>query len=76
MSAYDYQELRDKAMETRDQKDIDALGEWMEVYGMDSWNGEVFDIDGGYSLRPIQKAVDFEDNGDPIQRETVGYELC
>lgn len=76
MSAYDYQELRDKAMKTRDQKDIDALGEWMEVYGMDSWNGEVFDIDDGYSLRPIQKAVDFEDNGDPIQWETVGYELC
>ena len=76
MSAYDYQELRDKAMETRDQKYIDALGEWMEVYGMDSWNGEEFDIDGGYSLRPIQKAVAFEDNGDPFQWETVGYELC
>lgn len=76
MSTYDYQELRDKATETRDQKDIDALGEWMEVYGMDSWNGEVFDIDGGYSLRPIQKAVDFEDNGEPVQWETVRYELC
>lgn len=76
MSAYDYQELREKAMNTRDQKDIDALGEWLEVYGMDSWNGEVFDIDGGYSLRPIQKAVDFDESGEPIQWENVGYELC
>lgn len=76
MSAYDYQELRDKAMETRDQKDIDALGEWMEVYGTDSWNGEVFDIDEGYSLRPIQKAVEFDENGEPVQWETVQYELC
>lgn len=48
----------------------------MEVYGMDSWNGEVFDIDGGYSLRPIQKPVAFEDSGEPYQWETVGYELC
>ena len=36
MSEYDYQELRAKAMETRDQKDIDALGEWMERFGMDA----------------------------------------
>lgn len=75
MSAYDYQELRDKAMETRDQKDIDALGAWLEVYGMDSWNGEVFDIDDGYSLRPILKPSSWDDSGEPIQWDTVGYEL-
>lgn len=75
MSEYDYQELRAKAMETRDQKDIDALGEWMERFGMDYWNGEVFDIDEGYSLRPVQKAVDFDDEGEPIQWETVCYKL-
>ena len=75
MSAYDYQELRDKAMETRNQKDIDALGEWLEVYGMDSWNGDVFDIDGGYSLRPILKPSSCDDSGEPIQWDAVGYDL-
>lgn len=40
MTRYDYEELRAKALETRTQEDIDALGEWFSRYGMDSWNGE------------------------------------
>lgn len=76
MSAYDYQELREKALSTRNQQDINALGEWMQRYGMDSWNGEEFDIDDGYSLRPIQKPVAFEDDGEPYQWDIIGYELC
>ena len=76
MNAYDYKELRDRAFKTRTQEDINALGEWMDLYGQDYWNGEVYDIDDGYSLRPILKAVEFEDNGEPCQWDVVGYEIC
>lgn len=75
MSYYDYQELRARAMETRSTEDINALGEWMDNYGMDDWNGEVFDIGDGYSLRPIYEPYSFDDNGEPDQWDTVGYEL-
>lgn len=71
MTYYDYKELREKAMETRAQADIDALADWMQHYGERHWNGETYDIDDGYRLRPIYELADAENE----EYEIVGWEI-
>lgn len=70
MSRYDYAELREAAIKfNATTEEVNALGEWFERYGRDSWNGEYFDADDGYRLFPVYKEVD-ED-----EFELVGYEF-
>ena len=56
---YDYRELREKAFRTKSQEDFNALGEWLERFNPWAWNGESYDIDGGYRLFPV-----YEDAGE------------
>ena len=72
MNRYSYEELAAKALKTREQNDIDALGEWFANYGTPFWNGEVYYIDGTHSIRPIYKPMEGYDD----QYEISGYELC
>lgn len=58
MSRYDYAELRAAAMDTRSQEDLDNLASWLIQHGMIYWNGEAFDIDDGYMLRPVYETFD------------------
>lgn len=68
MDQYDYKELCGKALAfDATQKDINALGEWFHVYGMNYWNGENFYIDPYHVLFPIYKEVDYDDF------EVIGY---
>lgn len=58
MTRYDYEELKNKALKTNNQEDINALGEWFENYGMEFWNGEYYEIDSNNSIYPIYKEID------------------
>lgn len=49
---YDYKELREKLNGTYTQKDVNALGDWFEQYGLDYWNGDYYDAD-GFHLYPV-----------------------
>ena len=41
----------------------------------DEWNGEVYtDTITGKQFRPMQKPISFDDNGEPEDWETIGYE--
>lgn len=71
MNYYSYMELREKAMETRAQADIEALADWMQHYGDCYWNGETYYIDDEYRLRPIYDLVDEENE----EYEIVGWEI-
>lgn len=76
MSIYDYKELKERALSpSATQEDINALGEWFERYGDRYWNGEVYDIENGISIRPISAPYEIDDDGEAISWETVGYEL-
>lgn len=70
MSRYDYPDLERKALGTGKQEDIDALGEWFERYGADSWTGECYKIDAEHTLWPVYGPED-EDGNYPI----TGWEL-
>ena len=50
---YQYEELRKAALKKPSPEALGALGEWLEKYGDDYWNGESWDIDEGKRLRPI-----------------------
>ena len=68
---YFYEELRAAAVAPGATKaDLDALGRWFEQFGMDCWNGECWDADGGLRLYPI---VEWDEELD--QGTTVGYEF-
>lgn len=54
MNKYSYDELKGKALGADATKaDINELGKWFWLYGSQFWNGEVYDIDGAHSLKPI-----------------------
>ena len=70
MTTYDYEELKSKALAAdAAPEDLNALGEWFELYGDRYWNGEYFSIEGGIRLYPIYHEVDDD------EFEIVGYEL-
>lgn len=59
MNAYNYKELREKALSTTATTENRLeLFNWMEQYAMNEWNGECFDIDEGLSLYPIYEIND------------------
>ena len=71
MTRYDYQELREKAIENPTFENLEALADWLSNYDMNSWNGEFWDIDDGQRLYPIYG--DEDENGYfPI----VNYEIA
>ena len=68
MTKYDYAELLARAIAPdATDDDLFALGSWMQVYGMDYWNGECWDISdpdkptGSRLLVPIRTDDDDED---------------
>lgn len=71
MNYYSYMELRKKAMETRKDEDIAELAAWLQQYGSRYWNGEIYDIDNGFRLRPIYKLADAELE----EYDIVGWEI-
>ena len=66
---YRYKELREAAINNPTKENLERLADWLFHYGDCGWNGEEYDIDDGYYLRPIYKQVD-ED-----EWEVVDYEL-
>lgn len=53
---YLYKELVTRALSAKGtREDIARLAEWYEKYGERYWNGEYYQIDGRYILRPIYK---------------------
>ena len=66
---YNYNELREAAIEDPTPENLENLGDWFQTYGMDFWNGECFDVD-GYRLFPVYSEPD--EYGDC---ERIGYEL-
>lgn len=68
ISRYDYKELKQKVLENETEENLNALGEWFEMFGNDFWNGEYFDAD-DFHLVPIYKEVD-ED-----EFERIGWEI-
>lgn len=73
MTTYDYEELKNKALTTdATQDDINALGEWFELYGDRYWNGEYYSVDNN-RLYPIYQRIDDDELEE--QYEIVGYEL-
>lgn len=70
MTRYDYQELREKAINNPTFENLEALADWLSNYDINSWNGEFWDID-GLRLYPI--FGDEDENGCfPI----VNYEIA
>jgi len=66
---YNYQELRQAAIDNPNAENLAALADWFSEYGGDFWNGEYWDAD-GYTLRPIYK-----DDPDSVCAELIGYEF-
>ena len=52
MTRYDYQELREKAIENPTFENLEALADWLRNYDMNSWNGEFWNIDDGQKSAP------------------------
>lgn len=69
MMRYNYDELRAKALETRDQEDIKALVDWLAEFDPDSWNGEYYDIDDGWTIREVLEPDVIDDDGEVSQWE-------
>lgn len=70
MTRYDYQELREKAINNPTFENLEDLADWLSNYDINSWNGEFWDID-GLRLYPI--FGDEDENGCfPI----VNYEIA
>lgn len=68
MMRYSYQELKAKAIaRNARQADVNALGDWLQEYGIDCWNGEYFNVE-GRRLYPI-----YEETSDEF--EITGYEF-
>lgn len=67
---YNYKKIRDTAINNPTRENLERLYNWLEQYDDGrGWNGEEWDCDDGYSLRPIYKEV-AED-----EWEIVDYEL-
>lgn len=71
MNEYRYEELREAATKNPTDENLAALGEWLQQYGDDSWNGEEWDIDEGRLLRPVYGQEPDEYGSVPL----VGYDL-
>lgn len=75
MTIYDYEELKIKALVAdATQEDINALGEWFDLYGYDYWNGEYFRIEDGKRIYPIYKE-ELDEDGELEQADVIGYEI-
>ena len=71
MIRYDFQELREKAINNPRFDNLKNLADWLSNYDMNSWNGEFWDICDGQRLYPIYG--DEDENGFfPI----VNYEIA
>lgn len=71
MNEYKYEELRAAAVTNSTEENLTALGEWLQQYGDRYWNGEEWNIDEGYRLRPV-----FTQEPDEYGSfSTIGYEL-
>ena len=67
---YNYQEIRDTAINNPTHENLERLYNWFSQYAdVRDWNGEGWDCGDGYSLRAIYKEI-AED-----EWEIVGYEL-
>ena len=71
MTRYDYQELREKAINNPTFDNLKNLADWLSNYDTNSWNGEFWDIDDGQRLYHVYG--DEDENGCfPI----VNYEIA
>ena len=73
LTRYDFEELKQKAL-NGGAKEINALGEWFERYGVQCFNGEFYDVDNKYRLYPLYE-MELDENGEILQGEAIGYEL-
>jgi hypothetical protein len=71
MNEYRYEELREAATKNPTGENLAALGEWLQQYGNDCWNGEEWDIDEGRLLRPVYGQEPDEYGDFPL----VGHDL-
>ena len=70
INRYSYQELSKKALsDSATQEDVNNLGQWFDLYGMDFWNGKCFSIDSEHDLYPIYAPADND------QYDIIGYEI-
>lgn len=64
INRYDYEELKNAAIETNSKEDIENLVEWFEKFGNAFWNGEYYEIDNNMSLRPVYNLIDYNPYND------------
>ena len=57
VSYYDYEELKNKALEKRDKQSRMDLLEWFQCFGSEYWNGEYYLIDNEHRLYPISSPI-------------------
>lgn len=65
---YRYKEIKDAAINNPTYENLERLANWLDRYD-NCWNGEEWNIDNEYHLKPIYKQMD-ED-----EWEVVDYEL-
>ena len=71
MNEYRYAELRTAAVKNTTEENLAALGEWLQQYGDNCWNGEEWDIGEGRRLRPVYGQEPDEYGSFPL----TGYDL-
>lgn len=71
INRYNYKELRKKALETNSMEDKMNLLRWFELYGSNYWNGEVYDLDDGWSLKPVYKGIGEPDEDGYYEEEEL-----
>lgn len=73
---YDYEELKNKALEKRDKQSIMDLYNWFSRYGNDFYNGECYSIDKELNLYPIWSGVgEPDEDGDYEEYEVISAEI-
>ena len=72
---YRYNDYMKAATENPTVENLARLGEWFEKYGQRFWNGECYLLENGHRLRPIQKPIDFYEDGEPAQWAITGWEI-
>ena len=75
MAEYDFQKLLKAAKENPSEERLMALGEWLEEFGLDFWNGESYDLGDGSRLRPVQVPDVIDDDGTVLQWRVDAWEL-
>lgn len=65
----DYYELKAIAFKNPTFETISALVEWLSEHDPRAWNGEIWRLENGESIRPIYREID-EDTF-----ETIDYEI-